>query len=525
MDGKQKTRVLFVRYEPGRSSSHSTNGEISQQRHAAREYHRKAKAKRQSTRPVVNAAIATKAAKAANDGDPGQAGPPARPTHKAILPRSARSQAPVLPLKREPGGSSADPFNCYTVKDLTPHAHQMLDYSLTYQWPIFSFANPGASVEDMKHHIMSRIMFSATSFYVVVFVGATHWAISQYGRDVPQENAMLRLNFKHAALKQLGAEVENAGPNMPMQTLYNMMALAAYGRSGEKLKPPPYEPNQSVLATAHQLLFYSRMPIEWAHLRAMFHLIKERGGLPTIARPGFALVTSLYDIMISCQRLAVPTFPLLQSTESLLGTWPRVESRTGLSTYLGSGFSGLSDEATYGRLCAVIEHLVQITLGYDRYERSSPDAPILYHILHARSAVIHDLLSLPDSVGDEAGPPDSIIYELSRLGSLAYMLVFLYPISPGNGPHEEVAQRIQGLLRHASRSGMWQTHLPFLVWAVVLGGIMAKALDIRSWYVEHLNSLGLKDMFPAWSSVSTMMTGFLWHKSGCDSEGKELWGE
>ncbi|RMZ80582.1 hypothetical protein DV738_g2734, partial [Chaetothyriales sp. CBS 135597] len=492
MDGKQKTRVLFVRYDPGRSSPYSSNGEMSQQRHAAQ---------------------------------PDQAAPPTRSTSKAIVPRSGRWQTPAPSLKKQLGGLRMDPFNSYTVKDLSPHAHQMLDYSLTYQWPIFSFANPGATVEDMKRHLMGRIMFSATSFYVVVFVGATHWAISQYGRDVPKENAMLRLSFKHAALKQLAAEVENAGQNMPAQTLYNMMALAAYGRAGEKLKPPPYEPNQSILATANQLLFHSRMPIEWAHLRAMFHLIKERGGLPMIARPGFALVTSMYDIMISCQRLAEPTFPLLQSTESLLSTWPQVESRTGLSAYLGSGFSGLSNEPNYVRLHAVIDHVVQLTLGYDRYERSRPDAPLLFHILHARSTVLHDLLSLPDSVGDGVGPPDSIIYEISRLGSIAYLLVSLYPISPGNGPHEDIAQRIQGLLKHASQSGMWQTHLSLLVWAVVLGGIMAKALDIRPWYVEYLTSSGLKDLFPDWASVSTIMNGFLWHKSGCEDEGKKLWGE
>ncbi|RMZ91674.1 hypothetical protein DV736_g1092, partial [Chaetothyriales sp. CBS 134916] len=513
MDGKQKTRVLFVRYQPGRPSSHSSNGEISQQKHAAREYHRKAKEKRRSARQAEDTA---------NDEALAQAGPLMGSTHKVMLPRSKSTQALVPSPARGLGGGSVDPFNSYTVKDLSPHAHRMLDYSLTYQWPLFSFANPGATVEDMKRHVMGRIMFSATSLYAVVFVGATHWAISQYGREVPQENAMLRLNYKNSALRQLAADVQNTGPNVPNETLYTMMALAAYGRSGEKLKPPPYKPNQSVLATAHELEFYSRLPIEWAHLRALFHIIKERGGLPAISRPGFAIITSFYDILTSCQRLVAPTFPPLESTGSLVSTWPPVETRTPLSYSLGTGFSSLSDEATYVRLCTVIDYVVQITLGYDRYERRSPDAPILYHVIRARSAVIHDLLSLPDSVGD-AVTPDSIIYEMSRLGSLAYMLISLYPIAPGNGPHAELARRLQGLLGHSSRLGMWDTHLPFLLWAVVLGGIMAKEFASRAWYVQYLSSSGLKDTFSTWSAVSTIMTAFLWHKSGCESAGKELW--
>ncbi|RMZ77112.1 hypothetical protein DV737_g4534, partial [Chaetothyriales sp. CBS 132003] len=515
MDGKQKTRVLFVRYQPGRSSSPSSNGEMSQQRHAAREYHRKAKERRRSTRKVEDAT---------NDEALAQADPLVGSIRKAVLPLSKSNQALGPFPARALGGGRVDPFNSYTVKDLSPHAHQMLDYSLTYQWPLFSFANPGATVEDMKRHVMGRIMFSATSLYAVVFVGATHWALSQYGREVPKENAMLRLNYKNSALKQLAADVQNIGPNVPNETLYTMMALAAFGRSGEKLKPPPYRPNQSGLATAHELEFYSRLPVEWAHLRALFHIIKERGGLPAIARPGFALITSFYDILTSCQRLVVPTFPPLESTESLLSTWPPAQTRTPLSCTLGSGFNGLSNEATYLRLCTVIDHVVQITLGYDRYEGRSSDAPILYHVICARSAVIHDLLSLPNSIGDVV-TPDSIIYEISRLGSLAYMLISLYPIAPANGPHEELARRLHGLLGHTSGLGMWDTHLPLLLWAVVLGGIMAKEFTLRCCYVQYLCSSGLKDTFPTWSAVSTIMTDFLWHKSGCDGKGKELWEE
>jgi hypothetical protein len=165
--------------------------------------------------------------------------------------------------------------------------------ALVYQWPLFAFANPGATIDDMKRHVMGRMMYSTTSMYAVVFAGATHYALLHGSRDVPEENAMLRLNYKTRALRQISHEIETMGSNIPNKTLYTMLGLAAYGKSVEKLHPLPYKKNPSVLANAHDLEFYSTLPVEWAHLQALFHLLKERGGLPSITRPGFALVISL----------------------------------------------------------------------------------------------------------------------------------------------------------------------------------------------------------------------------------------
>ena len=525
MDPKSNTRVLFVPYRPGRSSSASSNGgAISQQKHAAREYHRKAKERRRSAKQdAANEEAIIEVAQSLDS------------THRPILPRSRSSQSMASPLMRAMGAGRVDPFNSYSVKNLSPHAHEMLDYSLVYQWPVFAFANPGATIEDMKRHVMSRIMFSATSLYAVVFVGATHWAISQYGRFVPQENAMLRLNYKSRALKQMAHDVETRGPEVPNETLYTMLSLAAFGKAGEKLTPPTYKPNQSVLAAAHDLEFFSRLPVEWAHLRVMFHLLKERGGLPSMSRPGFALITGIYDILTSFQQLAVPAFPLVRSTKSLLGSWSTAENSSSHLAYtLGTSFNGLSTTPSFARLGTAINYVVEITLGYDRYEHSTPDAPILHQVIRARSAVIHDILSLPDPPPSTPIPTptssaiialDTTIYSLSRLATFSYLLIALYPISRENGPHEELARRIQSLLENASLLNMWETHSSLLVWASMLGGIMAKDTILRPWYVEHINQSGIKHTLIAWPPVSAVLTGFLWLESECNREGKELWNE
>ena len=103
---------------------------------------------------------------------------------------------------------------------------------------------------------------------------------------------MLRLDYKNRALRYMSHEIETMGSNVPDETLYTMLRLASFG-SNEKLRPLSYREVDSILAVAHDLDFYSWLPCEWAHQRALMQIIKQRGGLPAVKRPGFAVVISL----------------------------------------------------------------------------------------------------------------------------------------------------------------------------------------------------------------------------------------
>jgi hypothetical protein len=107
---------------------------------------------------------------------------------------------------------------------------------------------------------------------------------------------MLRLNYKTRALRHMSQEIETVGPQVPIETLYTMLGLAAFG-AAEKLEPPTHIENDSALAVAHDLDFYCRLPCEWAHLRALAHLLKQRGGLVAVSRPGFGVALSLFVIL------------------------------------------------------------------------------------------------------------------------------------------------------------------------------------------------------------------------------------
>lgn len=415
-------------------------------------------------------------------------------------------------------------MNSLPISDMSTYEQEMLDFSLTYQWTVFNYCNPGSTYEDMRRHIMSRIMSSATSLYAIVFAGATYFALRKPGSEVTQENLMLRLNYKTRALRNMSEEIEELGPQVPSETLYTMLGLAAFG-SAEKLQPPSYQDHKSPLAVAHDLDFYCRLPCEWAHLRALFHLLKQCGGLAAVNRPGFAVALQLYDILASFQCLQPPGFPLLKSTKQTMSSWPSPEGEPlPLAYTLGIGSKGVSSAPAFVKLNIIIGHLIETTLGWGRYQRNTPDAPRLHQNVRARNAVVHDLLCLPD-ISTNVRSADECLYELSRLGTLSYILIFLHPLSKDNGPYEQLAKRLMVMLDIATSLDLWAIDANFMLWVTVIGGMMAKDTPLLYWFVEELNNSALKHTLVAWPPVSSVLSNYLWLESECGADGTALWRE
>ena len=132
MASSKDTRVLFVQYRPG-AASHKSNddGEISQQKHAAREYHRKAKQRRQTLKQM--------------NGHPNDSTSqtsespeivPVRPAKVSTVQKRRTTEYPTrdrsisLPLSPRNllGAGRIDPMNSLPISDMSPYAQEMLDY-------------------------------------------------------------------------------------------------------------------------------------------------------------------------------------------------------------------------------------------------------------------------------------------------------------------------------------------------------------------------------------------------------------
>jgi hypothetical protein len=189
---------------------------------------------------------------------------------------------------------------------------------------------------------------------------------------------------------------------------------------------------------------------------------------------------------------------------------------------MGIGFKNLSAASPFVKLNAIIPSLVETTLGWFKYQKAATDAPILRQIVMARTTILHDLLSVPD-ICPSVRSPDECLYALCRLGCLSYMLIFLYPLSQGNGPHEQLARRLMVMLDIASSLELWTTHANLMLWVTIIGGMVAKGTPLRHWYIEELNNSGIKHALVAWPLVSSVLKNYLWLDIECEAEGMALW--
>lgn len=136
MASSKDTRVLFVQYRPGAVSHRShDDGEISQQKHAAREYHRKAKQRRQTLKQMNgHTSNGTTPSTSSTSESPEvvsarTATPSTVQTRQSSM-SSIRDRSVSLPESPRNllGAGRIDPMNSLPVSDMSPYAKEMLDF-------------------------------------------------------------------------------------------------------------------------------------------------------------------------------------------------------------------------------------------------------------------------------------------------------------------------------------------------------------------------------------------------------------
>lgn len=155
------------------------------------------------------------------------------------------------------------------------------------------------AVGNIKNAVLKCAMSSPASFYTIIFAGATHNAFSHVEGAIPKENITLRLAFKTQAIKALSEEIQSLKGDPSDELLLAIITLGVHG-SGETLKPPekPKKP-LSPLAKAQNFQYYGGMRWESAHIEAVRHMVKQKGGLHKLNMPGLANAIALC-VQYSC---------------------------------------------------------------------------------------------------------------------------------------------------------------------------------------------------------------------------------
>ncbi|KAJ9640592.1 hypothetical protein H2204_003220 [Knufia peltigerae] len=554
------TRLLFIPYRPISGTKKTPAGPgISLQKHAAREYHRKAKLARLA-RAYANSSsshnvrddpgtgfrrdrsgqgsrrqgagvddVSTSHQKSSRDDDDDE--------KNAFLMRTedvAVTHRPPSPLDVV-GVGQLDPFNVLIRRNVPHYVQEMLDHALSHQWPVFSCSVAAGAISEIKHTILESAMRSPAAFYTIVFAGATHNAFAHTGMPVTRENQVLRLTYKTHAIKALNREISSrmhATTSVSDELLLCMVTLGFHG-SGDTLMPRSQATDDSPLLVAQNFHFYGHMDWEMAHFNAVKVMIRQRGGFHTIEQEFLSNVIALADVIEAFKNLTAPTYPLRITTARLMAIWPYPDPHSNTVPQalqlLATSFTNLPPPAAVqleDPLVQTIETIRDVTIGYDLYMRKDPTAPRHIHVVWARNTLLHDLLRLPDRSWDD-NPLiwDSCIYEICRLGTLAYMLLVLFPLPRVSGLHYTLARRIQHALDSCLVFDLWERHAELLLWATTLGGILAEASTLRPWFCQVAIKLCRELTLYSWTDIKGVCLTFLWYEQDCDKLGEDFWRE
>ncbi|KAI1629914.1 hypothetical protein EDD37DRAFT_75126 [Exophiala viscosa] len=534
-----ETRILFVPYRPSPAAEQpSERSEISLQKHAAREYHRKAKVARlakaytgsNAQPPHQRNALGkpptqvTRLLSQADEREAWRRNAPSQRIPGTNTFRIRTAAAANLQSPTDVGVGKVDPFNVLIRQNTPQYVQEMLDYAVSYQWPVFSCSMAAGAISEIKHTVLASAMRSQAAFYTIVFAGAAHNAFAHTGMAITRENKILRLTYKTHAIKALNNEISSLKGYVSDELLLCMVMLGAHG-SGDTLSPRPSRTNESSLLTAQNFHFYGHMHWETAHWDAVKHMVQQRGGLHTVRLDYLSNIIALMDLIAALKNVSAPSYPLRVSTARLMCFWPytKREAVRPLLHNLGTGFQDLSPVVLDDQLTRTVATICEISKGYDLYMHKDKSAPELIVIIWGRNCLIHDLLSLPDKSSDPLNP-DSCVYEVCRLATLAYMLLVLFPFPRVSGMHYTLAQRLMLILNTCWTFGLQQEHRELFLWATMLGGILSQNTALRVWFTEELR-LPAQQAQKSWSSIKHVCARFLWFEQDCDAPGEELWTE
>jgi hypothetical protein len=140
--------------------------------------------------------------------------------------------------------------------------------------------------------------------------------------------------------------------------------------------------------------------------------------------------------------------------------------------------------------------------------------------------VQYHLLSLrPAEQFDKNSCQHYAVYETCRLAGLVFGIGVTFPLPAERAPFQTLIIRMQAALHVSYLESTWSSEdaVRVLLWVLVIGGIAARDLPERAWFVATLRRITLCSGLSTWQDLKQALKLMLWLDSACDSAGMKLW--
>ena len=238
-------------------------------------------------------------------------------------------------------------------------------------------------------------------------------------------------------------------------------------------------------------------------------------------------------ILDATRNLTQPFYPFIPTGTASSSLVPILHPRDFVFTKLGRGFSVLqehqlhnTDWETTQQLCEIIDSIGSYTVIVNDYCSGSLRTRDLSLIANRRNALQHRLLSLPPQ--PQLQPPDKTcipFYELSRLATIIYSLIAVFPLPKRTAPFAALAQLIKEKLSAIDVSKATRSQRELLLWIATMAALAALALPERSWFVSSVDAASRSLAIHDSNSARDLLENFLWYGPTSNVDLEELWRE
>lgn len=271
---------------------------------------------------------------------------------------------------------------------------------------------------------------------------------------------------------------------------------------------------------------FLRVRYSQVHHHGLFGLVARCGGLTALQNRALAQMISNHDVLMAAQELRPPRQPFAQVDEiaSLVSdpslnvpelephegrapgcSLPTLQRSLGTSSLLASVLTGLQ------RIVAVDEALARGTLRNTNVLALGGEKQALHHAI----------LSVPPL----PSTADRSLHEPVRLVTLIFDVGILFPLPPATGALARLVRWMKAALEDIEMKPVRNGWTEALIWIHFVGGVAAKGMAERVWFVERLSGLMDWQGMTSWAEVKQLLRSFVWMADAMNEEAISLWDE
>jgi len=255
------------------------------------------------------------------------------------------------------------------------------------------------------------------------------------------------------------------------------------------------------------------------HHNGLFALVARKGGTAALSHP-IARIITIHDALGAATELRAPWQPFVHDKEvAHLISDPSinvVESDLELQTECTPGSSLPELQRILGissALASVLTNLQRAMMAANALTEGTLRNINIQVLLNNSAALHHAILSAPS-----ASRFDDLLYEPVRLATLIFDVGIVFPQPVAMGALSRVVRWMKAALEITGMEHIRNKEV--LIWILFVGGVAAREMTERAWFVERLNGM-LGDM--EWAEVKRLLRSFVWMPDAMDEGAIGLW--